>query len=701
MCKKLFYLVSFILIMVLATVASADWIAYNDLSDGNGGTAAMGMNVTTHTYLDTDKALIDFKTGDTLPVTITMEVIGDGDANGDVYPDNGGNCDAGTDADDIFGGILDLTGGNELDSTTEHKAIIFNGLNPGMSYTITLTSNRANPAYTDRWSKVTIEGADAYVYAASTGVNKLSEDSGEFCVGFNTVTGYNMKWTNISSGADGSFSIKTENAGYGGKGYAMMAFKLEEYSATSAAAPNPADGSLILDTWVNLSWSPGYFTVSHDVYFGDNFDEVDAGAENTFLGNQASTMLLVGLPGFAYPDGLVPGTTYYWRIDEVNDTEPNSPWKGNVWSFSVPPKTAYWPSPADGEEAVGVNAPLTWTAGWGAKLHTVYFGETFDEVDNATGGLPQGDATYTPGTLKMAKTYFWRVDEFDIFETHKGDIWSFTTEGAVGSPNPANGGEDVSQTPTLSWVSGVFADTHEIYFGTDISTLEKKASGNLGSESYEPGQLEWNTTYYWRIDEANSANADSPWTGPLWTFTTANFLIIDDMESYNDLDEGDPASNRIYLAWVDGFDNPATNGSVVGYANAPFAEQTIVHSGNQSMPMSYDNAVGKSEATLTLTSNNDWTVNGVTTLTIWFRGETANAAETLYVTLNGTARVDCDIPDAATLTRWTEWNIDLQAFIEQGVNLSNVNSITLGLDSVTGGTGIMYFDDIRLYPPAE
>jgi hypothetical protein len=685
--------------MALATVTRADWIAYNGLSDGNGGTAALGMNVTTHTYLDTDKALIDFKTGATLPVTITMEVVGDGDANGDVYPDNGGNCDAGTDADGVFGGILDLTGGNELDSTTEHKAIIFNGLNPGMSYTITLTSNRANPAYTDRWSRVTIEDADAYVYAASAGVNKLSEESGEFCVGFNTVTGYVMKWTNISSGADGSFSIKTENAGYGGKGYAMMAFKLEEYSATSAAAPSPADGSLILDTWANLSWSPGYFTVSHDVYFGDNFDDVDAGAESTFQGNQASTMLLVGLPGFAYPDGLVPGTTYYWRIDEVNDTEPNSPWKGNVWSFSVPPKTAYWPEPADGEEAVGVDAPLTWTAGWGAKLHTVYFGETFDEVDNATGGLPQADATYTPGTLKMAKTYYWRVDEFDIVETHKGDIWSFTTEGAVGSPNPANGDEDVSQTPILSWVPGVFADTHEIYFGADAGSLELKASGNLGAESYEPAQLEWNTTYYWRVDEANNASADSPWTGPLWSFTTANFLIIDDMEAYNDLAPDDPATNRIFNAWIDGFGDP-TNGSLVGYANPPFAEQSNVHSGNQSMPLEYDNAPGKSEATLTLTSNKDWTVNGVDTLTIWYRGNAANSAETMYVMLNGSANVDNDNPDAALAAGWTEWNIPLQAFADQGVNLANVASITVGLKSGSGGTGMIFVDDVRLYPPA-
>ena len=118
------------------------------------------------------------------------------------------------------------------------------------------------------------------------------------------------------------------------------------------------------------------------------------------------------------------------------------------------------------------------------------------------------------------------------------------------------------------------------------------------------------------------------------------------------------------------------------------------------MPMAYDNAVGKSEATLTLTSNRDWTINGVNTLTIWFRGDSGNAAETLYVALNGNARIDHDDPDAATTTRWIQWNIDLQAFADQGVNLSNVTSITLGLSSVTGGTGMMYFDDIRLYPPA-
>jgi hypothetical protein len=470
-----------------------------------------------------------------------------------------------------------------------------------------------------------------------------------------------------------------------------------------AWGPTPTNGDLHADTWVNIAWNPGGYAVSHDVYLGDNFEGVNVGDENTFQGNQVSTFFVAGFPGFAYPDGLVPGTTYYWRIDEVNDTEPNSPWKGDVWSFSIPPKTAYAPDPADGSELVDPDGSLSWTAGFGSKLHTVYFGETFDEVDNAAGGLPQGGTTFDPGPLKMAKTYYWRIDEFDIVETHRGDVWSFTTQGAVQSVNPSNGAVDVTQTPVLTWTPG-FGASHEVYFGTDASSLEQKSTGNLGSESYDPGQLEWDTTYYWRIDEANNANTDSPWTGPLWSFTTADFLIVDDFESYNDLDPADPASNRIFNAWLDGFDNPAVNGSVVGNANPPFAEQTIVNSGSQSMPFAYDNAVGKSEATLKLTSSSDWTVKGVNRLTIWYRGGSANAAESMYVALNDSAVVTNDNPDAALASTWTQWTIDLTRFADQGVNLANVNSITLGLGNranpTAGGAGMMYFDDIRLYTPA-
>jgi len=276
------------------------------------------------------------------------------------------------------------------------------------------------------------------------------------------------------------------------------------------------------------------------------------------------------------------------------------------------------------------------------------------------------------------------------------------------NPSPRKGAVNVKQTPILKWSTGDHAVSHLVYFGTDEEAVknadtgspEYKGTRDLGSESYDPGKLQWDTTYCWRVDEVNNTNPDSPWTGPLWSFTTANFLVVDDFESYNDLDPADPESNRIFNAWIDGYDDP-TNGSLVGYDTPPFAEQTIVHGGNQSLPLYYDNSVGYSEATLTLTYPRDWTENGVTTLTIWYRGGSANAAEPLYVALNDSAIVTNDSPDAAQATAWTQWNIDLQAFADQGVNLANVTSITLGLGNrsnpVAGGSGMMYFDDIRLY----
>jgi hypothetical protein len=122
------------------------------------------------------------------------------------------------------------------------------------------------------------------------------------------------------------------------------------------------------------------------------------------------------------------------------------------------------------------------------------------------------------------------------------------------------------------------------------------------------------------------------------------------------------------------------------------------------MPYSYNNAVGKSEATLTLTDLRNWTQNNVDTLTIWHIGDSANAAETMYVVLNGSAAVTNPNPNATQIGSWTRWNIPLQAFADQGVNLVNVNSITIGFGNrnnpTAGGSGMMYFDDIRLYAPS-
>jgi hypothetical protein len=491
------------------------------------------------------------------------------------------------------------------------------------------------------------------------------------------------------------------------------ATKAQDFPASN---PIPADGAVLKDKWATLQWTPGPRAVSHDVYFGSNLDEVDAGTGEAFRGKQFAPNFVVGFPGFPYPEGLVPGTTYYWRIDEVNDADPGSPWRGHIWSFTIAPVTAFGPDPADGAEAVKLDAKLTWTPGFGAKLHYVYFGSDFNTVNSAAGGPPTGLTTFTPpGPLAAAKVYYWRVDEFEGPATHKGDVWSFSTLGAVGSPKPPYGAVNVNHAQILKWVAGDDAASHQVYFGTDKNAVRSAGTGSpeykgpkaLGEESYDPGLLEWETPYYWRIDEVNAVNPNSPWKGNVWSFTTANFFVVDDFESYNDIDPPNPASDRIFEAWADGFANPTTNGALVGNNLPPYAEQTIVHSGGQSMPYSYDADLKYAEATMTLTYPRDWTARGVDTLAIWFKGDWINVPVPMYVAIaNSTGAPAVVYHDDADITKkdvWLEWRIPLQRFADKGVNLADVNTIAIGFgdkaNPKAGGSGTMYFDDIRLYPP--
>ncbi|MEJ2704293.1 MAG: fibronectin type III domain-containing protein [Sedimentisphaerales bacterium] len=465
---------------------------------------------------------------------------------------------------------------------------------------------------------------------------------------------------------------------------------------------------------MNLSWTAGSTAASHDVYLGDDYQTVAEASPDSdvFRGNQTATSYIAGFPGYAYPDGLVPGTTYYWRIDEV-EADGMTKHKGDVWSFSIPPKTAYDPAPADGAGFVGPdNVTLRWTPGFGAKLHTVYFGDDFDALSSATGGVSTAPASYKPGSLQGEKVYYWRVDEFDGVGTYKGDVWSFTTPGAVANPQPAYGAADVQMNVILSWSPADSAASHQLYFGTDKGAVrdadagspEYKGSRALGAESYDPSLLDADTTYYWRVDEVEAPGNVS--TGPLWIFTTGAFLLVDDFERYTD---DDAAGQAIWQTWIDGFGIP-DNGAQVGYLVPPYCEQTIVHGGSQSMPLLYANEGGvtNSEASLTLTAPRNWTQAGVAELSLWLQGASGNAAEPLYVVVSNSAGTPAIVAyedsDAATKTFWEQWRISLQAFSDRGINLANVDKIAIGLGSkadmaVVGGSGTMYIDDIRLSQP--
>ena len=407
MCKKLIYLVSLVLVLSMAGNASADLIAHWRFDEGSGTTAtdtagnndgtlegdatwAVGLidgalEFNGEGYVDCGNAdALNFATGDwTISAWIKTTITGGGEiGTGSIFA-NGGDYGGGIrftlavgEAD--VGGAVVLT---TDDDSTKLQAIGTRGLanDNEWHHVVGLRNGNTLQVYVDGLLDATNDNVPAGYDLSGTSQHNAyigaitdHRDSSlfKFFIGLiDDVRIYNEALTEpeILAAMEGS------------EGY-LYAF-----------GPIPADGAMHPDTWANLSWFPGDFAVSHDVYLGDNFDDVNEATRDSdvFRINQTTTFYDVGSLGFAYPDGLLPSTTYYWRIDEVNDTEPNSPWKGPVWSFSIPPKTAYAPDPADGAESVDPDTDLSWTGGLGSESHTVYFGDNFDDVNNATGGLPQ------------------------------------------------------------------------------------------------------------------------------------------------------------------------------------------------------------------------------------------------------------------------------------------------------------------------
>jgi len=203
--------------------------------------------------------------------------------------------------------------------------------------------------------------------------------------------------------------------------------------------------------------------------------------------------------------------------------------------------------------------------------------------------------------------------------------------------------------------------------------------------------LDLSQTYYWKVVEVNDTEAVSSWDGSVWSFSTADFVVVDDFESYTD-DEG----NRIYEIWADGWVNDT--GSTVGHLDAPFVEQTIVLSGEQSMPLAYENVAGTSisEADFTFDGPQDWTRAGIVTLTLYFHGDLENSPGQIYVKIGGTKVAHDGPSEILAASLWKQWNIDLAS---TGASLQNVTTLTIGVEG--SGSGILYIDDIRLYKVAS
>ncbi|MHC4519596.1 MAG: LamG domain-containing protein, partial [Planctomycetota bacterium] len=518
--------------------------------------------------------------------------------------------------------------------------------------------------------------------------------------------------------------------------------------AGPALAPDPGDGATDVPRDVILGWTAGPFAQTHDVYFGTAFDDVNGAARD----NGLDVLLSQGQTAETYDAGrLAFGQTYYWRVDEVNAAPDNTVFKGDVWSFSVEPlaypianviatsngtskegegpqntvngsglnaddqhSTAIgdmWLATPTGAEPLNIqyefdrvhklhemliwnyNSAFELLLGFGLKGVTLEYSTdgaewlALGDVEFAQGAAMDTYAASTTVDLEGVAAKYVRLTvnsgygmmgQFGLSEVRFTSVPVQARE-----PQPADGAADVAVDADLSWRAGREAAIHEVSLGTDPNALVLVDS--TSNPTLDPGPLNLAMTYYWQVHEVNEAEAISTWAGDLWSFSTVEFIVVDDFEDYDD------EERRIFDVWIDGFIN--STGSTVGYFEAPFAEQAIVHGGGQSMPLEYNNTGGitVSEATRTFDEPQDWTQNGVRGLLIWFYGDPTNDPAQMYIMIDNT-KVPYD-GDAENLTRtpWQLWYVDLA-----GRNVSSVDELTIGIEG--SGQGFLLIDDILLSP---
>jgi|GEM_PF-464291 len=267
-------------------------------------------------------------------------------------------------------------------------------------------------------------------------------------------------------------------------------------------------------------------------------------------------------------------------------------------------------------------------------------------VDNRVGANPRIeiggnplDSRYFKGIIDEVKAYNRVLSQEELVQAMRANLL------LAWNPKPFNGeAVDIRNTLQLKWSAGDGAAKHDVYFGTDPKT-GGFLRGRLTVTTYSPpDKLQWAKTCYWRVDEVSATGTVTK--GRVWSFSVADYLIVDDFETYDDV------CNRIFFAWMDGLGYsastdctlPASNGngtgSTVGNVSAPFAERTIVHSGRQSMPFGFDNTKSPfySEAVRDWSAAQTWTAGGVNTLRLYLRGDAASFVETSpgAILMNGT-----------------------------------------------------------------
>ncbi|MCF7973123.1 MAG: discoidin domain-containing protein [Phycisphaerae bacterium] len=391
-----------------------------------------------------------------------------------------------------------------------------------------------------------------------------------------------------------------------------------------AADPVPADGGddVLRDT--TLEWTQGEFAATHDLYMGENFEDV----------NDATVPMAAGLDVAAFAlDRLDFGKTYFWRVDEVNGAPDNTVFKGNVWSFTTEPFSIMIPvdvnhvtassSAAQNPPGMTVNGSgltgsthstesedmwltasgdlspwlmfefdefqkldqlLIWNSnntsesfiGWGIKdvtIETSMDGTEWTSLaDPVQVSRAPGQPTYDAPQaidLGLALAKYVRINILSnwgglLKQYGVSEVQFYGLPVYARTPDPASGSVDVLPNLVVAWRAGREADQHTVFVDVDPYAV---ADGSALSGSSDTNRFDLSSfdlrlgeTYTWRVDEVNEAEAMSVWQGPLWDFSTVSYLTVDDFESYRNL-----SPNRPFQTWLDGYGYSADEFFPVAY----------------------------------------------------------------------------------------------------------------------------------------
>ncbi len=336
-----------------------------------------------------------------------------------------------------------------------------------------------------------------------------------------------------------------------------------------ATDPNPDNGVSNVSINTDLSWTAGADANSHDVYFGTD-STPDSGE---FQGNQ---------PGTTFDPGTLSyNTTYYWRIDEKNDTGTTT---GDVWSFTtVPPLPgkATNPNPDNGVSDVSINTDLSWTAGSDAASHDVYFG-TDSTPDSGEFQGNQPETTFDPGALSYSTTYYWRINEKNVSGTTTGDIWNFTTSApdtTPPTPDPCWASPPMATGPTsitMTSTTATDAETPPVYYYFECTNHGDANSGWQLSETYVATGLNPLTLYTFRVKARDSALVpnETAWSTEESAVTEPPPTDVNIIGSWvtGTTHANEPGINRVLIFIAHAEDDSAISLSSVTYGGQPMTK---------------------------------------------------------------------------------------------------------------------------------